>query len=133
MVLQLPFGPRASHDCSSFPAASHSLIRLRLDVQTCPCASAKIPITWPQVQSAGFCGHAGSALNVGTPVSAAAPWNSVALVPFDRPGPIPSSMAATKKLAVNRVGMVRFFYHTVAAGAPHRMARRCPTPPSPAG
>src|SRR5262245_30200846 len=46
-------------------------MRLRLEVQTCPWESAKIPMTCPQVQSAGRTGHFGSASKTGTPLSAA--------------------------------------------------------------
>ena len=72
MVLQLPFGPRASHDCRSLPCGSHSEMRLRLEVQTWPRESAKMPITCPHVQSAGSTGHFGSASKTGTPFNAAA-------------------------------------------------------------
>src|SRR5262245_14778914 len=46
-------------------------MRLRLDVQTCPLESAKIPMTCPHVKSDGSTGHFGSASNTGTPLSAA--------------------------------------------------------------
>ena len=72
MVLQLPSGPRASHDCTSLPCGSHSEMRPRLDVHTWPCESAKMPITCPHVKSAGSTGHFGSAVNCGTPLSGAA-------------------------------------------------------------
>src|SRR5688572_8499213 len=66
MVLHLPSGPRASHDCSRLPCGSHSLMRPELDVHTWPRESAKIPITWPHLKSAGSLKKSGSALNCGT-------------------------------------------------------------------
>src|SRR5688572_30526649 len=65
MVLHLPSGPRASHDCSRLPCGSHSLMRPELDVQTWPRESAKMPITWPHLKSAGSLKNSGSGLNCG--------------------------------------------------------------------
>ena len=47
-------------------------MRLRLDVQTWPRASAKMPMTWPHDQSGGVFGHAGSTAKIGTPLNAGA-------------------------------------------------------------
>src|SRR5688500_7920278 len=66
MVLHLRSGPRASQDCSILPCGSHSVMRPWLDVHTWPLASAKMPITWPHLKSAGSLNHSGSDLNAGT-------------------------------------------------------------------